>query len=72
MDRNSYFSTTSRHKEAVLRERVMHYVLHEFFANGADVLRQSGREHHDLFVVRCLHKDGLNIPPHVCNGGPLH
>ena len=50
----------------------MHYVLHEFFANGADVLRQSGREHHDLFVVRCLHKDGLNIPPHVCNGGPLH
>ena len=49
----------------------MHYVLHEFFANRADVLGQSGREHHDLFVVGCLHKDGLDISPHVCHGGPL-
>lgn len=40
-------------------------VLHELFADGTHLLGQSGREHHDLLVVRSGTEDVLHITTHV-------
>lgn len=42
-------------------------VLHEFLANGANLLGKSGTEHHDLFLWRCSSEDLLNIATHIYN-----
>ena len=41
------------------------YVLHEALGDGAEVLGQRRREHHDLLVMRRLPEDLLDVPPHV-------
>ncbi len=40
-------------------------ILHELLADRSDFLAESGREHHDLFVMRCATEDLLNIAAHV-------
>lgn len=42
------------------------HALHELLAGGADVLRESGGEHHNLLVVGGGAEDFLNITAHVC------
>ena len=41
------------------------YILHEFLANGTDLLRQCGREHHDLFMMWGSTEHILDIPSHI-------
>lgn len=41
------------------------YILHEFFADRSDFLRQSGGEHHYLLFMRSLTEDLLDISSHV-------
>lgn len=38
---------------------------HEFLANGSDLLRESGAEHHHLLVGGSSAEDLLDIAPHV-------
>jgi len=42
-----------------------HGILHEFFADRSDFLRQSGGEHHYLLFMRSLTEDLLDISSHV-------
>jgi len=39
--------------------------LHELLADGPDVLRECGREHHDLLLVWGRSEDLLNVATHV-------
>lgn len=39
--------------------------LHELLTNGTDLLRQGGREHHHLFLVRSVSEDVLHVSSHV-------
>jgi len=42
-----------------------HGILHEFFADRSDFLRQSGGEHHYLLFVRSLSEDLLDVSSHI-------
>lgn len=42
-------------------------VLHELLADRANLLAQSGREHHNLLLLRCGAEDLLDIAAHVCD-----
>lgn len=39
--------------------------LHELFADGADILGEGGREHHDLLLLRSCPEDLLDVATHV-------
>ena len=43
--------------------------LAELAADGADLLGEGGREHHDLLLVGRGAEDLLDVPPHVCGEG---
>ena len=62
--------TKGRRKRACVRARerarANAYILHELLADGADVLGQSGGEHHHLFLVRGQTEDVLHVSTHVC------
>lgn len=42
-----------------------HRISHEFSADGPDLLRKCGAEHHDLLLGRCVSEDLLNVSSHV-------
>jgi hypothetical protein len=41
------------------------YVIHEFLARNANLLRQGGAEHHNLLVVGGDPEDFLNVAAHI-------
>jgi len=43
-----------------------HGVPHEFLADGSDLLREGGTEHHDLLLSRGGTEDLLDVSAHVC------
>merc|ERR1712038_622590 len=43
----------------------LHGILHEFLAHGPDFLRQCGREHHDLFLMRSAAENLLHVTSHI-------
>jgi len=43
--------------------------LHELLAGCSDILREGGREHHDLLVVGSSSEDLLDVSSHVCRWG---
>jgi hypothetical protein len=49
----------------VLVDVVLGRVLHELATDGLDVVGKSGREHHDLLLLRCGPEDLLDITAHV-------
>ena len=40
-------------------------ITHELLADGSDLLRQCGAEHHHLLLRRCGSEDFLNVAAHV-------
>lgn len=51
----------------VLVNVVLRGVLHEFAADGLDMLRQCRGEHHNLLLRGSSTEDVLNISAHVCH-----
>lgn len=49
----------------VLVDVVLGRVLHELLADGLDLVRQRGAEHHDLLLVRSGAEDLLDVTAHV-------
>ena len=41
-------------------------IRHKLLASNTDILRESGAEHHDLFVMWGCTEDFLDISTHVC------
>ena len=61
--------TTTLSTEAVVEascELRCAYILHKFFADGANFFGESGGEHHHLLFVRSEAEDVLHVPTHVC------
>jgi len=46
-------------------------VAHEFAASELDLLVEGGGEHHDLFAMRCLLEDVLDVRAHVYSKSQL-
>lgn len=44
---------------------VLGRVLHEFAADGLDLIRKGGAEHHDLLLLGCHTEDFLHVAAHV-------
>ena len=63
---DKYFKRLQIHIRTTLkRRRLDTYVGHKLLAGDPDVLGESGREHHDLLVVRRCPEDLLNVASHV-------
>ena len=44
---------------------VLSWVLHELAADGLDLIRQCGTEHHDLLLLRSRTEDLLDVASHI-------
>jgi len=62
---------TVQRQLGVLVDVMLRRVLHELPADGLDLVRQSGGEHHDLLLLRRGPEDLLNIATHVCSWGSV-
>lgn len=44
----------------------LNYILHEFFADWSNFFAQRSRKHHDLFAMRSIAENFLNVTSHIC------
>ena len=66
--RNEILLKTVERQLGVLVDEVLGRVLHELPADGLDIVRQSGREHHDLLLLRSGAEDLLDVTTHIYKG----
>ena len=63
--RNEVLLKTVERLLGVFVDEVLGRVLHEFAADRLDLVGQSGREHHDLLLLRGRTEDLLDVATHV-------
>lgn len=65
LQRNVVLLETVKGQLGVFVDIVLRGVLHELAADGLDLVREGGREHHDLLLLWGGTEDLLNISAHV-------
>lgn len=66
LERDEVLLETVERQLGIFVDVMLRGVLHEFPANGLDLVRQCGREHHHLLLLRGGAEDFLDIATHIC------